>query len=1196
MSKNLFNTNTFQNKNVTNSNNIDTSITIDAATIDTAVIENIVNDELQGKQDALSTGDGIDITNNVISFDGTISQDITTGGTNSITAGTLNYIDSGVVTSVQTEIENKQDSLSTGDGIDITNNVISFDGTISQDITTGGTNSITAGTLNYIDNGVVTSVQTEIENKQDTLSAGDNISIVNNTISATDTNTTYTAATNGGLSLSGTEFSLDFDNTNSDIEIPQKLTIAKNGEPQLLIKPSSNYANDAQIEIRGSRNTTTSALQAKLLFSNYDADLSDKKNLGEICGMVNDANLNLGGLGFFYYPLSQTRTQGAYLSSAGNWTFGTGLQNTYKVQIDGNTQINGTLGITGFSNVRTAIEAKQDTISETNKLEPVLIDATQNGSAVSISRAEFGCLDGVTDNIQDQIDEKQDILSATNQLFPEYVKATASGSAVSISASEFGALDGVSSNIQTQINNKQPTLTAGDNISISAGNVISATDTDTTYTAGDNISISASNVISATDTDTTYTAGDNISISAGNVISATDTDTTYTAATNGGLSLSGTEFSLDFSTINSTVTIPQRLIIEEDTTAQILVKPASSLSNNAAIAIRGARNNSTSDRTCQLRFENYDDDLSDHNDLGEIAGLVQDPATNVGGLIFSNFADGSTRATCLTMNSNGRWHFGNSFQDSYKLQVTGASNFIGDISTTGDANVTGDINLDGLLICDNTPTTNTINRIVLHDGDNDYGFGISASTLNYYTNTTHRFQYGATIAGGGTVGMKLENANLTVNNNLTVANDATISNDLSVSNDVTITGHVEVTDGNILASGTDKVVGVDDPGVGFIKIKNKTTGGVIQFNNADDKLDIQHTVNNIMSIEPDKVRFYQNLIPDSSTLDIGSSSSRFQTGYFSSVNLSSRVESQTYRAIDTTQMLFQNSTGTTQMVLTNQGKLGIQTTTPGYDLTVMGDAGIGEGLTVVGDIEAQANINLSGLLVCDNSPVDDDINRILLYDGSTGDYGFGINSNTLTYHANQNHRFIYGSTTAGGGTIGMELSSSDLTVNGHVYRTPQMIFYNFGKTSVTNNTFGNGNYFNGTTSIRRLGDQPTTISSGTVTFSVNGTYRIRVGGNPVSDGYGDRMAFCLYLRIGSTDYFQDQNYNFHGYTYTRNSSDGAFGNISFEDYIYITSGTTLQVRHKLDIDNRNFDNTRTNAQMECYCNLQIERIAETNIF
>lgn len=51
-------------------------------------------------------------------------------------------------------------------------------------------------------------------------------------------------------------------------------------------------------------------------------------------------------------------------------------------------------------------------------------------------------------------------------------------------------------NTQTILDSKQDALTAGDNITITSGNVISATDT--TYTAGEGISISSSNVISNT--------------------------------------------------------------------------------------------------------------------------------------------------------------------------------------------------------------------------------------------------------------------------------------------------------------------------------------------------------------------------------------------------------------------------------------------------------------------------------------------------------------------------------------------------------------------------------------------------------------------------------------------------------------------------------------------------------------------------
>lgn len=53
----------------------------------------------------------------------------------------------------------------------------------------------------------IAQTDTKLNTKQNKLTAGENIQIVGDTISATDTNTTYTAGT--GLSLKGTEFSVD---------------------------------------------------------------------------------------------------------------------------------------------------------------------------------------------------------------------------------------------------------------------------------------------------------------------------------------------------------------------------------------------------------------------------------------------------------------------------------------------------------------------------------------------------------------------------------------------------------------------------------------------------------------------------------------------------------------------------------------------------------------------------------------------------------------------------------------------------------------------------------------------------------------------------------------------------------------------------------------------------------------------------
>ncbi len=50
-----------------------------------------------------------------------------------------------------------------------------------------------------------------IDNLATFLAGGSNISASSGVLSATDTNTTYTAASNGGIGLSGTAFSLDID-------------------------------------------------------------------------------------------------------------------------------------------------------------------------------------------------------------------------------------------------------------------------------------------------------------------------------------------------------------------------------------------------------------------------------------------------------------------------------------------------------------------------------------------------------------------------------------------------------------------------------------------------------------------------------------------------------------------------------------------------------------------------------------------------------------------------------------------------------------------------------------------------------------------------------------------------------------------------------------------------------------------------
>lgn len=123
------------------------------------------------------------------------------------------------------------------------------------------------------------------------------------------------------------------------------------------------------------------------------------------------------------------------------------------------------------------------------------------------------------------------------------------------------------------------TYTAGDNVSITNDDVISAVDTkytagtgltldgtefsaDTTVlqeklTAGTNVQIN-DNVISATDTK--YTAGTNVQINSSNVISATDT--TYSAGS--GITLTGTTFSADKTVMQEKLTAGTNVQINDN--------------------------------------------------------------------------------------------------------------------------------------------------------------------------------------------------------------------------------------------------------------------------------------------------------------------------------------------------------------------------------------------------------------------------------------------------------------------------------------------------------------------------------------------------------------------------------------------------------------------------------------------------------
>ena len=114
----------------------------------------------------------------------------------------------------------------------------------------------------------------------------------------------------------------------------------------------------------------------------------------------------------------------------------------------------------------------------------------------------------------------------------------------------------------------------------------------------------------------------------------------------------------------------------------MLVTSVSSNTQDSIISIRGARNAST-EKVCQLRFENFDDNYSatnKTNTLGAISGTVHDVTNNIGDLKFYTFADGVTPTETLHLKSDGNVGIG--VTPTEKLHVNGNIKFTNKLATT----------------------------------------------------------------------------------------------------------------------------------------------------------------------------------------------------------------------------------------------------------------------------------------------------------------------------------------------------------------------------------------------------------------------------------------------------------------------------------------------------------------------------------
>ena len=206
-------------------------------------------------------------------------------------------------------------------GIQITNDVTSSgDLTLDRGSATSSlTRTLTIGGARNATSGVFAEIDFKNYDSDDGASdySAAKIRVFNSPSGDDDGTIAFYTANNGTLAtspaLSITDTGFVRVGPSGDYVAP--LTVSQNrtstgpsGLAQLVVKPHATSGQDASIEVRGARNSSTTAVPTSIKFTNYDSDLSGSNILGAIIGKVTNTSTNIGNLIF------QTSADGSALS------------------------------------------------------------------------------------------------------------------------------------------------------------------------------------------------------------------------------------------------------------------------------------------------------------------------------------------------------------------------------------------------------------------------------------------------------------------------------------------------------------------------------------------------------------------------------------------------------------------------------------------------------------------------------------------------------------------------------------------------------------------------------------------------------------------------------------------------------------------------------------------------------------------
>lgn len=556
--------------------------------VDTEVVA--TQADLEGKQDVLTAGSNITISDNVISATDTTY----TAGTGIDITGTTISADTSVV-ATQNDLAGKQDTLTAGTGITIQNNVISA--TAAQQVQSNWNETDTADP-SYIQNKPDLSIYAESANLATVASTGDYDDLVNKP-SIPSFDSTQMAAINSGVNSTKVG-NYDAHIADTDIHVTTSDKSTWNAK-QDAISDLNTIRSGAQagstavqpgdlatVAVTGSYNDLTNKPTIPAAQVQSDWSESDSSAVSYIknkpSNLVQDASYVHTDENFTSAEKTKLAgiESGAEVNVQSDWNESDSSSDAYiqnKPTIPAaqvNSDWNSSSGVSEILNkpdlsvyaTQSDLNGKQDTLTAGSNISISnnVISATDTtysaGTGIDITGTTISNADPLPAHTSSEsgkilkVDSNGDLewgAESGGTVTDVQVNGTSvvSGGVADITITAQVNSDWNASSGVAEILNKptEKTLAAGSNVTITEANdTVTISATNTTYTAGTGVDItsgviSADTSVLATQSDLsskqdTLTAGTNISIS-NNVISATDT--TYSAGT--GLTLTGTTFS-----------------------------------------------------------------------------------------------------------------------------------------------------------------------------------------------------------------------------------------------------------------------------------------------------------------------------------------------------------------------------------------------------------------------------------------------------------------------------------------------------------------------------------------------------------------------------------------------------------------------------------------------------------------------------